>query len=381
MQHVVVLAGQACLWPRLPVTACADVWALCWVPPCRRGVSSGTGRKGGAARAAVPQQRWHLAGVQTDCCAVYKHNASLPAVHGRVHREKAHVHSVASNQMQMRMAPRMLWLATCSSHPPVSCLQVDMFTGESAVLVSLKELFETVLQGPQAGELLNMRKPASLQAAADRGSHVYTMRCISYISDAKQGARRRSLGLNTTRLSRHQHLPQASACTGCLVHRWVHLVRCAWILTGCRRCMQQLAPWTGVIYSPELLQLPPGSSAGRVPPGVFALVQFSRDSSSIVFLYHIGGCKAGGQAGAAGGASAGSRQTWTYLFTVAADGSNLWRVPVCPLHTLQLHTTARHNLTFIKHAPSSWEGLHCRVCCSKFPADCSAAVLAKSATG
>lgn len=72
-----------------------------------------------------------------------------------VHREKGRVHSVASNQVQMRMAPRTLWLVTCSSHPPVRCLQVDMFTGESAVLVSLKELFETVLHGPQAGELLH----------------------------------------------------------------------------------------------------------------------------------------------------------------------------------------------------------------------------------
>ena len=80
----------------------------------------------------------------------------------------------------------------------------------------------------------------------------------------------------------------------------------------------------------------------KLRPGVFALVQFSRDSSSIVFLYHIGGCKAAGQAGAAGSASAGSRQTWTYLFTVAADGSNLWRVPVrifTRCNCMQLHST------------------------------------------
>ena len=75
----------------------------------------------------------------------------------------------------------------------------------------------------------------------------------------------------------------------------------------------------------------PAGSADRLlklTPGVFAFVQFSRDGSSIVFLYHISGCKAAGQAGAAESASAGSRQTWTYLFTVSADGSNLWRVPV-----------------------------------------------------
>lgn len=60
----------------------------------------------------------------------------------------------------------------------------------------------------------------------------------------------------------------------------------------------------------------------------FTAMQFSRDGSGIVFLYHIGRCTAGGQADA-GAASAGSAQTWMYLFTVAADGSGLWRVPVC----------------------------------------------------
>jgi hypothetical protein len=138
-----------------------------------------------------------------------------------VHREKAHVHSVASNQMQIRMAPRMLWLVTCSSHPPVSCLQVDMFTGESAVLVSLKELFETVLQGPQAGKLL----------------HGYITTCKLYLTEhdmysqcnaldkphAKQGARRRSLGLNITLPSRRQHRQRLSACTGCPARRWILL--------------------------------------------------------------------------------------------------------------------------------------------------------------
>jgi hypothetical protein len=47
------------------------------------------------------------------------------------------------------------WLVKCCAHPSVSCLQVDMFTGESAVLVSLQRLLETVLQGPQAGALLH----------------------------------------------------------------------------------------------------------------------------------------------------------------------------------------------------------------------------------
>ena len=85
-----------------------------------------------------------------------------------VHREKARVHQVASNQVQMRLAPRTLWLVTCSSHPPVSCLQVDMFTGESAVLVSLKELFKTVLHGPQAGALLHEYAQACKQQLTER---------------------------------------------------------------------------------------------------------------------------------------------------------------------------------------------------------------------
>lgn len=60
---------------------------------------------------------------------------------------------------------------------------------------------------------------------------------------------------------------------------------------------------------------------------VYCKMQFSRDGFSIAFLYHIGRCKAAGQADA-GAVSAGSGRSWTYLFTVAADGSNLWRVPV-----------------------------------------------------
>jgi hypothetical protein len=36
------------------------------------------------------------------------------------------------------------------------------------------------------------------------------------------------------------------------------------------------------------------------------------------------------------------------------------------LHMLQLHTTARHSLTVIEHAPSSWKALRC---CVSFIAD------------
>jgi hypothetical protein len=88
--------------------------------------------------------------------------------------------------------------------------------------------------------------------------------------------------------------------------------------------------------------------SAQLTPLMVSLAQFNRDSSSIVFLYHIGGCKVAGQQVDAAGAAAGSRQTWTYLFTVAADGSNLWRVPVCPCRCLTAarSTSARYWCTY-----------------------------------
>ena len=43
---------------------------------------------------------------------------------------------------------------------------------------------------------------------------------------------------------------------------------------------------------------------------------FSRDGSSLVFVYHVGRCKAG---------SGASSDSSSYLFTVNADGTGLWR--------------------------------------------------------
>ena len=61
-----------------------------------------------------------------------------------------------SDQHRLAVGFRDWWLvATVVRELSVSCLQVDMFTGESAVLVSLQRLFETVLQGPQAGAPLH----------------------------------------------------------------------------------------------------------------------------------------------------------------------------------------------------------------------------------
>jgi hypothetical protein len=55
---------------------------------------------------------------------------------------------------------------------------------------------------------------------------------------------------------------------------------------------------------------------------------FSRDGASLVFAYHVGRCK-----GARGESPS------SYLFTVSADGSGLWRC-VCAVRSTPSH--ARH---------------------------------------
>jgi hypothetical protein len=193
-----------------------------------------------------------------------------------------------------------------------------------------------------------------MEAASGRDSRPQTMLWLNYVSAAKQGARRRSLGLSITLPSRRQHRQRLSACTGCPARRWILVCNPRGIKLSAGICLAS-GNLPGPCCRLGICKQPAGSRTIllKLTPGVFAHVQFSRDSSSIVFLYHIGGCKAAGQAGAAGSTSAGSRQTWTYLFTVAADGSNLWRVPVCLsrcCNCTQLHSTTHHSPSMLCRA-------------------------------
>jgi len=58
---------------------------------------------------------------------------------------------------------------------------------------------------------------------------------------------------------------------------------------------------------------------------------FSRDGASLVFMYRVGRCKAGGP----------SWETSSYLFTIGADGSGLWRCALRDGKTTHPYTQMR----------------------------------------
>lgn len=92
-------------------------------------------------------------------------------------------------------------------------------------------------------------------------------------------------------------------------------------------------------------------------------MQYNREGSSAVFLYHIGRCK---------GTVAGGAPAWTFVFTVRANGGGLWRLPV-------RQSAARMQLPLTRHThlqccfEGCWRGIKG---CSTRPRRCHRQVVA-----